>query len=107
MEGSNFQMKNKVNIAMLGCGAVADLYMPAFKYLDLGSWRNDNLRTLLIIGWVSLKVPCKKMHSLDSRRPGGSIWGELARRRGGNSPSLLLAAGILVPHPNRRAFFCC
>jgi predicted dehydrogenase len=27
-------MKAKLNIAMLGCGGVADLYMPAFKYLD-------------------------------------------------------------------------
>ncbi len=27
-------MTSKLNFAMLGCGAVADLYMPAFKYLD-------------------------------------------------------------------------
>jgi predicted dehydrogenase len=27
-------MKSHLNIAMLGCGAVADLYLPAFKYLD-------------------------------------------------------------------------
>ncbi len=27
-------MKDKIGFAMLGCGAVADLYMPAFKYLD-------------------------------------------------------------------------
>lgn len=27
-------MKDKINMAMLGCGAVADLYMPAFKYLE-------------------------------------------------------------------------
>jgi predicted dehydrogenase len=27
-------MKSKLHIAMLGCGGVADLYLPAFKYLD-------------------------------------------------------------------------
>lgn len=27
-------MSKKIKFAMLGCGAVADLYLPAFKYLD-------------------------------------------------------------------------